>query len=258
MGEPAGTGAQRDGDAPQGQGAVTPGWEPAARGAPGGLVPVPSGRGDRKGPAAQHNGLGRRSGCSPSWPALQDTTVQVSSAAGTRGPREREEDEDFPARMSPAPCSSPGWEEGRRHRLRFPMDRPSPNRQRRARTQLAATHRSPGAVPTAPTQPPAGRAPRARQHKRPRAGPCSLLSRSGNSNSFKMSGSVGASERAARRARAGLRTSRKAARTARAGAALLWLRGRRSRAGSSSPGTPQGSRELKSEKKKKQISSNLL
>lgn len=139
-----------------------------------------------------------------------------------------------------------------------PRTRPSPNRQRRARTQLTATHCSPGAVPTAPTQPPAGRAPRARQHKRPRAGPCSLLSRSGNSNSFKMSGSVGASERAARRARAGLRTSRKAARTARAGAALLWLRGRRSRAGSSSPGTPQGSRELKSEKKKKQISSNLL
>lgn len=191
----------------------------------GGLVPVPSGRGDRKGPAAQHNGPGGRSGCSPSWPALQDTTVQVSSATGARGPREREEDEDFPARMSPAPCSSPGWEEGRRHRLRFPHGPSLPKQaaarprqaQRRARTQLADTHRSPGADPTAPTQPPAGRAPRARRHKRPRAGPCSLLSRSGNFNSFKMSGSVGASERAALRARAGLRTSRKAARTARAG-----------------------------------------
>lgn len=219
------------GTPPKGWGAATPGWEPAARGAPGGLVPVPSGRGDRKGPAAQHNGPGGRSGCSPSWPALRDTTVQVSSTAGARGPREREEDKDFPARMSPAPCSSPGWEEGRRHRLRFPTDRPSPSRQQHARTHLADTPCSPGAVPTAPTQPPAGRAPRARQHKRPRAGPCSLLSRLGNSNSFKMSGSVGASKRAARRARAGLRTSRKAARTARAGAslplsaaaALLWL-----------------------------------
>lgn len=139
MGEPVGTGAQRDGDAPQGQGAVTPGWEPAARGAPGGLVPVPLGRGDRKGPAAQHNGPGGRSGCSPSWPALQDTTVQVSSAAGTQGPREREEDEDFPARMSPAPCSSPGWEEGRRHRLRFPTD-PSLPKQAAARQDAARCH----------------------------------------------------------------------------------------------------------------------
>lgn len=95
-----------------------------------GPIPVPWGRGDRKGPAARHNGVGGRSACSPSCPPCR--TLRPSfQRHGRSQPQDGAGSQDVPA-----PRSSPGWEEGRTHRSRSPRTIPPQTRGRRQEAEI--------------------------------------------------------------------------------------------------------------------------